>query len=143
MRRAFVTTLVLAVLCLPLVSVPAAAGPQPPAGWTDGYVVANGIRIHYWRTGGAKPALVLAHGSSDDGLCWTNLAKELTDQYDVIMFDARGTSGYFAAKCATEALPIEWPIRTGRFSFSSLISPARSSTCTSGGSDAVGGSDSP
>ena len=66
------------------------AGRTAPAGWTDGYVMANGIRLHYWRTGGAKPALVMAHGSSDDGLCWTNLAKELVDRYDVIMFDARG-----------------------------------------------------
>jgi pimeloyl-ACP methyl ester carboxylesterase len=32
----------------------------------------------------------MAHGSSDDGLCWTSLAWELTDRYDVIMFDARG-----------------------------------------------------
>jgi pimeloyl-ACP methyl ester carboxylesterase len=67
-----------------------AAGPQPPAGWTDGYVVANGIRMHYWRTGGNKPPLVLAHGSSDDGLCWTNLAKEFQSDFDIIMFDARG-----------------------------------------------------
>ncbi|MGH9371377.1 MAG: alpha/beta fold hydrolase, partial [Vicinamibacterales bacterium] len=52
--------------------------------------MANGIRIHYWRTGGDKPPLVLTHGSSDDGLCWTNLAKELQDGYDIIMFDARG-----------------------------------------------------
>jgi pimeloyl-ACP methyl ester carboxylesterase len=74
-------------LCL---AAPAFAGPQPPAGWTDGYVMANGIRIHYWRTGGNKPPLVLAHGSSDDGLCWTNLAKEIQDGYDIIMFDARG-----------------------------------------------------
>jgi pimeloyl-ACP methyl ester carboxylesterase len=72
------------------VAAPAFAGPQPPAGWTDGYVMANGIRIHYWRTGGDKPPLVMAHGSSDDGLCWTNLAKEIQDRYDIIMFDARG-----------------------------------------------------
>ena len=52
--------------------------------------MANGIRLHYWRTGGAKPALVMAHGSSDDALCWTNLAKEFQDRYDIIMFDARG-----------------------------------------------------
>jgi pimeloyl-ACP methyl ester carboxylesterase len=71
---------------------PALAGPQPPAGWTDGYVFANGIRIHYWRTGAnaGKPPLVLAHGSSDDALCWTNMAKEIQDRYDIIMFDARG-----------------------------------------------------
>jgi len=70
----------------------AAATPAPPAAWSDGYVYTNGIRIHYWRTGAGsgKPALVMAHGSSDDGLCWTNLAKELTTRYDIIMFDARG-----------------------------------------------------
>ncbi len=80
----------LTVVVLALCAAPSSAGPQPPAGWTDGYVVANGIRIHYWRTGGNKPALVMAHGSSDDGLCWTNLAREFQDQYDIIMFDARG-----------------------------------------------------
>jgi len=32
----------------------------------------------------------MAHGSSDDGLCWTNLAKELEGDYDIIMLDARG-----------------------------------------------------
>lgn len=75
-----------------LLTIPAAAGqpPSPPGGWTDGYVIANGIRIHYWRTGGNKPPLILAHGSSDDGLCWTNFAKELTADFDVIMPDARG-----------------------------------------------------
>jgi pimeloyl-ACP methyl ester carboxylesterase len=64
--------------------------PAPPAGWTDGYVMANGIRIHYWRTGGNKPVLLMAHGSSDNGLCWTNLAKELVDDYDIVLPDARG-----------------------------------------------------
>src|SRR5690349_13885858 len=80
----------LALVMLALSVVPGSAGPQPPAGWTDGYVVANGIRIHYWRTGGNKPALVMAHGSSDDALCWTNLAREFQDRYDIVMFDARG-----------------------------------------------------
>lgn len=62
-----------------------------PANWTDGYVLGNGIRIHYWRTGGAnKPVMVMAHGSSDDGLCWTNFAKEFEARYDIILFDARG-----------------------------------------------------
>ena len=64
--------------------------PSPPEGWTDGYVLANGIRIHYWRTGGDKPTMIMAHGSSDNGMCWTNLAKELVDDYDIILPDARG-----------------------------------------------------
>ncbi len=68
------------------------AAPPPPTGWKDGYVLSNNIRMHYWRTGTGttKPPLVLAHGSSDDGLCWTNLAKELESQFDIIMIDARG-----------------------------------------------------
>ncbi len=64
--------------------------PQPPEHWQDGYVLANGIRIHYWRTGGDKPVLLLAHGFSDDGLCWTEFTKELEADYDIIMADARG-----------------------------------------------------
>ncbi|PHR93437.1 MAG: hypothetical protein COA78_32905, partial [Blastopirellula sp.] len=36
------------------------------------------------------PVMIMAHGSSDDGRCWTNLAKELTADYDIILPDARG-----------------------------------------------------
>lgn len=68
----------------------AALPPGVPSHWTDGYVEGNGIRMHYYRTGGAKPVMVLMHGSSDDGLCWTALAKELEAQYDIVMVDARG-----------------------------------------------------
>jgi pimeloyl-ACP methyl ester carboxylesterase len=32
----------------------------------------------------------LAHGFSDDGLCWTPVAEMLASEYDVIMVDARG-----------------------------------------------------
>ena len=78
---------VIALLAAPLFAEQA---PAPPNGWTDGYVMANGIRIHYWRTGGDKPPMILAHGSSDDGLCWTALAKELEADYDLILPDARG-----------------------------------------------------
>ena len=63
------------------------------SGWSSGEVTANGIKHHYWRTGWAaagKPALVLAHGSTDNGLCWTRLAKTLEGMWDVVMPDARG-----------------------------------------------------
>jgi N-formylmaleamate deformylase len=60
------------------------------ASWQSSDVVANGIRLHYTRTGGAKPPLVLAHGVTDDGLCWTPVAEALEADYDVIMVDARG-----------------------------------------------------
>jgi pimeloyl-ACP methyl ester carboxylesterase len=85
----------LGILLAVLIGMPTAAAmggqpPSPPSNWSDGYVMANGIRIHYWRTGGDKPVLLMAHGFSDDGLCWTNLAKELEANYDIIMADARG-----------------------------------------------------
>lgn len=58
--------------------------------WQSAMIVANGIQIHYTRTGGDKPPFVLAHGFSDDGLCWTPVAEQLAADYDVIMPDARG-----------------------------------------------------
>ena len=33
--------------------------------------------------------LVLAHGFTDDGLCWTPVAEALETEYDVVMLDAR------------------------------------------------------
>ncbi len=60
------------------------------ASWQSGYVEANGLRLHYTRTGGAKPVVVLAHGFSDDGLCWTPVAQALEVDYDLVMMDARG-----------------------------------------------------
>ncbi|GIV76094.1 MAG: alpha/beta hydrolase [Litorilinea sp.] len=60
------------------------------AQWHADTIESNGIRIHYTRTGGDKPPVVLAHGFSDDGLCWTPVAEILQADYDVIMVDARG-----------------------------------------------------
>jgi len=57
--------------------------------WTAGDIQANGIKIHYYRTGGAKPAIVLCHGATDNGLCWTPVAGALAKDYDVIMPDSR------------------------------------------------------
>ncbi|HHX64857.1 MAG TPA: alpha/beta hydrolase [Chloroflexi bacterium] len=60
------------------------------SGWIEGDVTANGIRIHYYRTGGDKPSVLLAHGVTDNGLCWRPVAEILQADYDVIMVDARG-----------------------------------------------------
>ena len=69
----------------------------------------NGLTLHYTRTGGAKPPVVLAHGFSDDGLCWTPVAEALAADYDVVMVDARGhgrsaapEQGYGSADHATD-----------------------------------------
>ncbi len=58
--------------------------------WTSGICPANGINIYYLRTGGDKPPVVLLHGLTKNGACWTPLAHELEKEYDVIMPDARG-----------------------------------------------------
>jgi pimeloyl-ACP methyl ester carboxylesterase len=58
--------------------------------WTQGDVLTNGIRMHYYRTGdGSLPPLVLCHGATDSGLCWTPVARALEGEYDIIMIDAR------------------------------------------------------
>lgn len=58
--------------------------------WQTGDVIVNGLSLHYTRTGGAKPPVVLAHGFTDHGLCWTPVAQVLEPEYDLIMVDARG-----------------------------------------------------
>jgi N-formylmaleamate deformylase len=60
------------------------------ADWTSGVCRADGIDIHFLRTGGAKPPLVLLHGLTGNGACWTPLARDLEDGFDVVMPDARG-----------------------------------------------------
>ncbi|PKO12784.1 MAG: alpha/beta hydrolase [Chloroflexi bacterium HGW-Chloroflexi-10] len=55
-----------------------------------GHVMANGQRIHYYRTGGEKEPVVLLHGLSDYGLCWGRLPLFLEPIYDVVMVDLRG-----------------------------------------------------
>lgn len=46
--------------------------------------------MHYTRTGGNKPPLILLHGLTGNGTCWTPVAHALESEYDVIMPDARG-----------------------------------------------------
>ena len=61
--------------------------------WTEGNVTANGVKIHYYRTGNGdegKPAMLMLHGITDNGLCWQRVALDLQDRYDIVMTDARG-----------------------------------------------------
>lgn len=58
--------------------------------WNTANCETNRINIHYTRTGGNKPPLILLHGLMTNGSCWTNLALTLEKEYDVIMPDARG-----------------------------------------------------
>ncbi|MBN1411473.1 MAG: alpha/beta hydrolase [Spirochaetales bacterium] len=58
--------------------------------WETGFYVSGKIKLHYHRTGGDKPSMVLVHGLADDGLCWTRVAEYFEQQYDIIMPDLRG-----------------------------------------------------
>ena len=79
------------LILLPTMTI---AGDPPgiPDGWSDGYVYANGIRIHYYHAVPAreKPVIVMVHGVTDNGLCWTTLTWKLQQSYDIYMLDARG-----------------------------------------------------
>lgn len=61
--------------------------------WSTAICATNRINMHYTRTGGNKPPLILLHGLSGNGLCWTPVAQALESEYDVIMPDARGHGG--------------------------------------------------
>ncbi|GCE30763.1 alpha/beta hydrolase [Dictyobacter alpinus] len=61
------------------------------AQWREDTVMANGIHVHYTQAGElTKPAIILLHGVTDSGLCWTHVAHALEQDYRVIMPDARG-----------------------------------------------------
>jgi N-formylmaleamate deformylase len=94
--------------------------------WIRGVCEANGINIHYLRTGGHKPPLIPLHGLTGSGACWIPLARALEGDYDVIMPDARGHGkssaplhGYLYRDHAgdviglTEALGLSAPVLLG------------------------------
>jgi pimeloyl-ACP methyl ester carboxylesterase len=94
--------------------------------WSHGVCSVHGVSLHYLRTGGDGPPLVVAHGLYDDGSCRTPLIRELEDSYDVIAYDSRGhgrsdapEAGYTVADRVADlvglldALAIESPILWG------------------------------
>ena len=60
--------------------------------WSENTLtVDDGIELFYTRTGDTdKPTILLAHGLTDSGLCWHQLASDLEEKYDLIMYDAYG-----------------------------------------------------
>ncbi len=61
--------------------------------WRSGSVEVAGGRLTYHRTGGDGPPLVLSHGLTDNGLCWSRFAAAVELDFDAIMLDARGHGG--------------------------------------------------
>lgn len=59
--------------------------------WSEGDLQLNDVRIHYYRTGTEeKPPLVLLHGFSDNGRCWSEAVRAWEGDFDIILPDARG-----------------------------------------------------
>lgn len=58
--------------------------------WRTGTIPVTDGRLAYHRTGGGGRVLMLSHGLTDNGLCWSRLAEALLSEFDVIMLDARG-----------------------------------------------------
>lgn len=87
-----IVLLILSLLIQSPVLVFAANPPGIPDGWSDGFIYDNGVRIHYYHAVPApgKPVIVMVHGVTDNGLCWTTLTWELQEFYDIYMLDARG-----------------------------------------------------
>lgn len=81
--------------------------------WSEGYITHRGVKLHYTRTGGQKPALIFLHGITDNGLCWSRVAQTLESKFDCILLDGRGhglsdgpESGYGVAQLAQDVLAV-------------------------------------
>jgi pimeloyl-ACP methyl ester carboxylesterase len=58
--------------------------------WERDTVAVEKVRLNYYRRGrGVKP-VVLAHGITDNGLCWSGVAAAMEADYDLVAVDARG-----------------------------------------------------
>ena len=82
--------------------------------WFAGDVVGNDIRIHYHRTGGDKPAVVITHGTTDHVASWMRAAGALAEDYDVVVYDRRGhglseAPGGTTASMARQRIWRAWP----------------------------------
>lgn len=71
-------------------SAAASTAACPAQAWLNGTVEVTDGHLAYRRTGGRGPALVLSHGLTDNGLCWSRTAQALCGDYDLVMLDARG-----------------------------------------------------
>jgi len=50
----------------------------------------EGTKIHFYKSENDKEPILLLHGGMDNGMCWAPIAEKLSDQYHLIMPDARG-----------------------------------------------------
>ena len=58
--------------------------------WEQGYLNSDAAVLHYFRSGGELPPLVLVHGFTDNAIYFSRVADALSTSWDVIAYDARG-----------------------------------------------------
>ena len=94
---------------------------QLATNWQSGDAAGDGVRIHYTRTGGRKPPLVMLHGVTDSGQCWARVAEALAADYDCLMLDSRGhglseapETGYTAEDHARDVATVIKALGLGR-----------------------------
>jgi N-formylmaleamate deformylase len=59
--------------------------------WFESNVIANNIRLHYYRTGEINnPPVLIVPGVTDMGIGYSRVARALANDYDVITYDKRG-----------------------------------------------------
>jgi N-formylmaleamate deformylase len=61
--------------------------------WIERNLETKDVRIHFLRTGGEGPPVVLLHGLMGDGAYFSPLARALEADFDVVMPDARAHGG--------------------------------------------------
>jgi len=89
--------------------------------WSQGNVTSDGVKVHYHRTGnGSQPALLLIHGFTDNGLCWSRCAKALEHAFDVIMVDARNHGESACGPATLDALAKDHAAVVTELGFSSI-----------------------
>jgi N-formylmaleamate deformylase len=57
--------------------------------WSHTDITVPDGTLHVYRRGAGRP-LVLAHGATDNGRCWSRVAAALADSFELIAYDARG-----------------------------------------------------
>ena len=58
--------------------------------WKSDYIKYDDNKIHYFHGNGNKKPIILLHGVTDNGLCFSPVAEKLSKNYHTIMPDARG-----------------------------------------------------
>lgn len=97
------TTIVLGMLLA--IGTATAAEPR------EGFVAANGVRLHYLDFGGTGPTVVLLHGQGNTAHIFREFAPGLTDRYRVVALTRRGHGQSDAPKDGYDPLTLAADVR--------------------------------